>query len=272
LPATLEGAAGTVALLLSLALPISILLGGVLFVPRRAAFWSLERARLAATRHRAVLLGMLGVLALAIVQTQIDPAVTAALGWDFTPTFRAIEGDVHLRLQQAFDLPALTFLLAVVYVIGFPVFTQFTVLLFVWLDAKRLAERAFAAFALCYVLALPFYLFFPVSEVWTVGEARNLALFHPAVEAHLYAFNEVGNCFPSLHTAMSVALAAVAWQSGHRAYARFGAVLATLIVVSTILLGIHWITDVVAGLALAALVVVLVDRFLPQTQTDRISA
>jgi membrane-associated phospholipid phosphatase len=85
---------------------------------------------------------------------------------------------------------------------------------------------------------------------------------------NIYAYNELNNCFPSLHTAIAVALAAVAWRSGApRRYVVFAAILAACIVFSTVYLGVHWVSDVVAGLLLSALVVKLVERFWPAAQT-----
>ena len=98
---------------------------------------------------------------------------------------------------------------------------------------------------------------------------QNLAIQYPLVLKNIYAYNELNNCFPSLHTAISTAMAGVAWRSGApRRYVAFSTILAACIVFSTIYLGVHWVSDVVAGLLLAALVVKLSERFWPTQQTE----
>lgn len=276
----------TTAILLFFALPLTVLAGGALFVPWKRRFWNLAHWTQMLARHGWVVAGLVLMLFPAFLVSVLDPVIYDLLGVDFTNIFVNLEGGFHHWLQSS--LSGLQWflqpVLATAYVAGYPVLIILTPMLGVWLDKGILARRALGAYALCFAFALPFYLFFPVQETWYAyntcppgmpmdlaacnnGEVQNLAIQYPFVLKNIYAYNELNNCFPSLHTAISVAMATVAWRTGApRRYVAFAATLSALIVASTIYLGVHWVADVVAGLLLVPLVVKLVERFWPQAE------
>lgn len=253
----------TLAFLGLVLLPVVGLAGGALFVPWRAEFWRLSTWPGRLRRNLVPLALLTATLGLDVLEAQFDPWITHRLGWDFTAAMASLDGALHEQLQTGLSSPFFRIPVAVCYVLGFPFLVFFTPFLYVWLGRTRTAVRAVCAYSVSLLLALPFYLFVPVDEVWTTGRGQNLAIFHPWVEAHLYAFNKVNNSFPSLHTCMSLVLAYVAWRAGPRRFARVAAVLAGVIVFSTVYLGIHWVADVVAGTLLAVGVVVLIEAFVP---------
>lgn len=265
---TLSGAVATSAFLAFVALPVSILVTNGLFFPDpRAWNWRYSVAMLRA--HGVALLALLAMLIPQNIQAAIDPAFTAALPWRDAPTafIAAYEGGFHEWLQAIPGRAILQPTLAFVYLVGFPYIIISTTAISVWRNDGVRARRAATAYALCYAFALPFYLFLPVNEVWfhldpaNGGSVQQLALHYPIVRESLYAFNEINNCFPSLHTGISVAMALVA--RGVPRFGTFAAVWASLIVFSTMYLGIHWVTDVVAGIVLAILMVRLAKRIWP---------
>lgn len=281
--ANLERILDTTAILLFFGLPVSTAVGGAVFVPWRRPYWTLRHIGAMLARHGWVLAGLVGMLVPMFIESTLDPIMDRLHGLDFTPLFLHMEHGFHQWLQSSLRpaQPLLQPLLTTAYVAGYPFLIILTPVLGIWLDNRPLGRRGLGAYAICYALAVPFYLFFPVQEAWYAyntcppggaadlaacnqGVVQNLAIQYPFVLKNIYAYNELNNCFPSLHTAISVALAAVAWRSGApRRFAVFAAVLAGLIVASTIYLGVHWVSDVVAGLLLAALVVKLVERLWP---------
>ncbi len=74
----------------------------------------------------------------------------------------------------------------------------------------------------------------------------------------VYANDRPYNCFPSLHVSGSVFAALVLWRFHHR-WRIAGAALAVLICASTVLVGQHYVLDVVAGACLAFGCVALVE-------------
>jgi membrane-associated phospholipid phosphatase len=265
----------TTAILLFFALPVTVMVGGLLFVPWQRRYWNLQHwTRMLAT-HGWVIVGLVFMLVPAFIESTIDPIMDELHGLEFTGFFMGVEAGLHPWLQAALaDVQfILRPLLTAAYVGGYPVLIILTPFLGIWLNERILARRALGAYALSFAFALPFYLFFPVREVWHAydptnqGAVQNLAIQYDWVHNHIYAYNELNNCFPSLHTAISVAMAAVAWRSGApKSYVVFATALAGLIVVSTVYLGIHWVLDVVAGLVLAAIVVRLVERLWPRLE------
>ena len=67
-------------------------------------------------------------------------------------------------------------------------------------------------------------------------------------------------CFPSFHTILAILSAVALWRL--RVLRWIGVVVATLIVISTVTTGWHYLVDVVAGLALTALSVAVARRIL----------
>lgn len=264
---------------------VGLTAGGALFLPVSPfspggrLFWTRAHLVSVARAHWKPIAGGFAIIALDVLETRIDPAWTRALGWDFTPLAAGMDGDLQARLQgllihggwlQHGIGHILQLVLQVVYVIAFPFLLYFTPFLFAWADDRIGVRRAVWAISLCYVIAIPFYLFLPVDEVWYytqntpgVAPVENLVLFTPQVGQHLYDFDGLNNNFPSLHTALSCALALVAWQRGTRRFAAFTTVIAVLTVISTIVLGIHWSIDVIIGLALAVAVSAAVRRIVP---------
>lgn len=249
-------------LLVAVLLPATVVFGGLAFLPRDPRYWTWAHVRGALRRDGPVLGAMVAMVAIFSLQVTLDKPITAWLGWDFTPAFAAFDGGLH-RAVQAAAPRWLVVALALVYLLGFPVVIYLTPILGAWLGDRTTVLRGFGVFAGLYILALPFYLFFPVSETWTTGAAENLVLITPWTETVLYAFNDVNNAFPSMHTAMAIASAWAAWRIPSRAYRAFAATMATLIPVSTIVLGIHWSLDVAAGLVCALVVILVVRRAVP---------
>ncbi|HUR62265.1 MAG TPA: phosphatase PAP2 family protein [Candidatus Thermoplasmatota archaeon] len=265
MPDGVTGTLDTTAVLLFFALPMSVAAGGALFVPWRRRYWNLDAWTQALARDGWVVAGLILMLVPEVIESQLDPFLTRHVGLDFTSVAAALDGDLHVRLQALLPQRWLHTLFTFAYVAGYPFLIIFTPILGIWTGRRQMARRALGAYALCYAAALPFYLFFPVQEVWSYDPAvTNIATSYQWVATHLYSFNEINNCFPSLHTAISAAMAGVAWRGPSRRYQHAAWILAAMIVFSTVYLGIHWVVDVVAGLVLAAVAVHLVGRRWPE--------
>jgi membrane-associated phospholipid phosphatase len=104
------------------------------------------------------------------------------------------------------------------------------------------------------VIALPFYFLFPVKEMWA-GNPEKVRLLvdlvSPAVMEAYRANSALDNCFPSLHTSLALTVAIVASRGEGRRAAAVLWILAVAVVLSTLHLGIHWLTDIGAGIVLA---------------------
>jgi DNA-binding SARP family transcriptional activator/membrane-associated phospholipid phosphatase len=124
---------------------------------------------------------------------------------------------------------------------------------------RRTELRPFRVFslgiAITYMISLPFFLFFPVVERWAYPESGAMVLSDLWAMQLIDLFRPISgidNSFPSFHTSLTVlvVLTAVLFRMRYRwAIACLGAT----IVLATIVLGIHWLIDVVAGIATGVL-------------------
>jgi membrane-associated phospholipid phosphatase len=116
--------------------------------------------------------------------------------------------------------------------------------------------RVYALALACdYALSLPFFLVLPVPERWAHPGSGAVLLSDRVSSAlidYLRPISGIDNCFPSFHTSMTVITVAVCFL--FRARLRLAVLgLGATVVLSTVVLGIHWLGDVVAGAAAASL-------------------
>ena len=134
---------------------------------------------------------------------------------------------------------------------------------FAWAFARRSEPQALqtysAAVAIDYLISLPFLIFFPVPERWAFPDADSILLSDLWSSALIDAFRPISaldNCFPSFHTSMTIVMLLCAYV--YRARFRTAAApLGTMIIVSTYGLGIHWIGDIISGIAVGVISVAI---------------
>lgn len=206
--------------------------------------------------YKLVLLvaGMFGVLALNKYELQIEKRMH--LSSDFTGFVFGIEGHFVQTVQHLFVTPWLTPVIVFFYVIMLQ--SVLAASLGVYLvDKNRLMLYSTCyAVILNYAVAIPFYLYFPVNEVWSYAPAgvRFVMLdVFPTFEQEYRALSGLNNCFPSLHTAISLTTALLAYRSGNRRWKVITGINAAVIIFGIFYLGIHWLTDMIGGTLLAVL-------------------
>ncbi|SFS58781.1 phosphatase PAP2 family protein [Paenibacillus sp. BC26] len=175
--------------------------------------------------------------------------------YDFATFFQSIEGNFVANLQHMFENRYLTVFLAFMYVVVF----QAMLIASIGIYSKRSKDKRMF-YALCYAIminylvAIPFYLFLPVNEVW-YHDPTNVSFLmlnvFPDFENQYRALSGLDNCFPSLHTSISVTLAILAVRSGIKRWAWFCCICAVIIIFAIFYLGIHWLIDMCGGVVLA---------------------
>ncbi|MEW6072498.1 MAG: phosphatase PAP2 family protein [Planctomycetota bacterium] len=232
--------------------PISLLLFVLIARPAHNPFLDCAvavRAAIAARGGRLVLAALLGVLAANFAECAVDPAVSAALGWDATPLVRAVESDWVERVQAGVP-PWSLGVLAWFYLSGYV--AVLAAPLVVWTaEGRGPAVAAYtAAFAANYLLALPFYLLVPVREAAWSGLSAAQPLLDvpwPGITAELRAGSALDNCFPSLHVSCTTTVFCLALRHGPRNLRLLAAAAALATAWAVMALGIHWGLDVAAG-------------------------
>ena len=125
--------------------------------------------------------------------------------------------------------------------------------------ARRKNPRAYRTLALAvgidYLVSLPFFIFFPVPERWTYQDSGAILLsdlWTARLIESIRPISGLNNCFPSTHVSLTVILIAFCYV--FRLRFRISALfLGLTIILSTFVLGIHWMADIVAGVAVGVL-------------------
>jgi len=112
--------------------------------------------------------------------------------------------------------------------------------------------RCFAyAIALNYLISLPFYLVYPIPERWAFPESNAILLSDHISSRLIEAFRPISaldNCFPSSHVSVTVLLILAAY-TFQMQLKHFVLAIGLAVILSTYILGIHWLPDIIAGVA-----------------------
>lgn len=179
--------------------------------------------------------------------------------YDLTPLLSGWEGNWPLWLQTTFRSDWLTGFCTTFYLVVFQSVMIASIGIYTFHNNRRMYYAFCVTLLLNYFIAVPFYLFVPVNEVWyTHPEIQFLMLnSFPTFESSYRALSGLNNCFPSLHTSISISMALLATRSGIKRWAVFTWCSAAVIIFSIFYLGIHWFTDMVAGIVLACFAVTI---------------
>ncbi|MDS0242228.1 MULTISPECIES: phosphatase PAP2 family protein [unclassified Haloferax] len=224
-------------------------------------------------REAAPYLGLLTVVLLVNkVARGVGPELSWALGWNATGVIYAVEGN-FVGSVQSLATPALTAVLSTVYLSGYVFLLVFPfIAYFVAADDRPLKLTA-VTYAANYAIGLTCYILFISYGPRNLlpGQVESLLYSsYPQTQILTGEVNVNTNVFPSLHTSLSVSAAAIAIRTRetYPAWAVVASLLASAIAFSTMYLGIHWGTDVVAGVALGLGSVALGDRFVERRSAD----
>ncbi|MBN2599109.1 MAG: inositol phosphorylceramide synthase [Candidatus Thermoplasmatota archaeon] len=217
--------------------------------------------------YHSVYLGLIILVVLVhLLEVNIlDAVITDMLGMNFTSSILFIEdGIVHWFSQQW--TPVLVYFFVFVYIGLYPFLLWFTVLYFIIVDERKAIRTFTYALIWIYAIALPFYLFFPITNVYSYyGTPSALNTVIPSIEHVFYTTTTNNNCFPSLHVAMSLLLVKTVSLTKNKRIIYVTYFCAICVICSVIYLAIHWITDVIGGILLALGVFYLVQHFMKET-------
>lgn len=147
--------------------------------------------------------------------------------------------------------PLLTYICAFIYLCGFSYLMIFTFLLLVITRQFKVLQEYSIAFAFIYFVAFPFYILTPVRTTGysLPNVAPLLYNLDPVVRNGLNTLDPfLDNCFPSLHAALSVmAMLMIVFRTNFKRFKIFAVALTVCVQFTIFYLGIHWITDFIAG-------------------------
>ncbi|WP_050033486.1 phosphatase PAP2 family protein [Halorubrum halophilum] len=223
--------------------------------PRRLyALWNDLRDRLWEIRKPLAALVVV-LIASAIGRSSLQ-TVSELFGLPLTWAIYALEGNFVAWVQATFGSPRLTMYFSAVYVYGYVFLLAFPFLAYLALPRTTTVKRLIVAYALNYAIGLVLYtivLAHGPRNVMPEMVTSLLFTHNPEFMALTGEVNEPTNVFPSLHTSLSVTIGtfAVLTRREYPLWTPIAAWLATSVVIATMYLGIHWLTDVIGGTALA---------------------
>jgi Membrane-associated phospholipid phosphatase len=232
------------------------LVAGVVIVGPRRLYALGERLLPHLRESRREVAALLVVLAVSGVGRPALQSVSEVFGLRLTGSIYALEGGFVAWLQSTFQSPELTVYFSSVYVFGYAFLLVFPFVAYAALPRATTLKRLVVAYTLNYAIGLAVYtvvLAYGPRNVMPDAVTSLLYTFNPHFQALTGEVNVETNVFPSLHTSLSVTVAAFAFLTREK-YPRWVPVawwIAVSVVVSTMYLGIHWLTDVFAGTALA---------------------
>lgn len=206
---------------------------------------------------------IIGVVAFHLIEVRfIDPVITDWVGYDYANTLHGFEdGIVHWFSQNW--TPALVYFFVIIYIGIYPFTLWFSPLYFTLSDNKRALKSLAYGLLLIYIFALPFYLFVPITNVYTFfGSKSALESVIPSIEGFFYSTTTQNNCFPSLHTAMTILIAYTVSLTGNKRMSYFAYFVMIGVIISVIYLSIHWLTDVITGGLLSLAVIFILQRYI----------
>ncbi|MCY9661074.1 phosphatase PAP2 family protein [Paenibacillus chondroitinus] len=171
---------------------------------------------------------------------------------DFTKSIYSIEGNFVSAIQHFFHNDILTVISSYFYVVIFPSVMIASIALYTFQKNHKLFYAICYALMFNYMIAIPFYLFFPVNEVWSFHPNVKLLILDvfPTFEQDYRPLSGLDNCFPSLHTSISVSMAVIAVKSRNTFWKIFVPISSAFIIFTIFYLGIHWLSDMCAGVVL----------------------
>lgn len=227
---------------------IVLLWVGTLHNPFKALF-ALVRELLTTPRFFILFAAMAGILMLNKYELQFEQEHFINQK-DFTPMIFQWEGSLVKHVQDLFYNPSLTPVLAYFYLLVFQALIIGSIGVYLIQHNKAHVYATCYAILINYAMAIPFFLLFPVNEAWSYqpsGVTFYMLEVFPDFEAVYRPLSGLNNCFPSLHTSLSVTMAVLAFRSGNKRWAIITGVSAAIIIFSIFYLGIHWFSDMIAG-------------------------
>ncbi len=244
-----------VLLQLSIVLTVLLLLSTAVFVGRQRLHQTRAEIR---GRIRAIA-PITAVLVLVLlsnsVAREVVPDLSWMIQWNLTWTIYDLEGGFIVWIQSL-STPALTAYFSFIYIYGYVFLLVFPLIAYAALSDTRSIRELLAAYTFNYALGLLCYiLIIAYGPRNLMPELVDGLLYdtYPRYQHLTRQVNRNTNVFPSLHTSLAVTVALMATRTRQQ-YPRWlplAALLAVSVAISTMYLGIHWLIDVLAGVALA---------------------
>lgn len=196
------------------------------------------------------------ILAFRWLSRELLPWVSwRVVGIEITGHLWALEGTT-VAVIQSLGGEVTTSLAVFVYIYGYAFLITFPLVAYYALEQPRALQQLLFAYGINYLVGLVFYVSTIAYGPRNTDHLVFQDLLYESMPHAAYLTNSVNenvNVFPSLHASLSmtVLLMALLTRSEYPLWVPVAVGLAPAVMFSTMYLGIHWLTDVVAGAILA---------------------
>lgn len=206
---------------------------------------------------------ILAVVIVHLIEVNVlDPWSTQFVGTDYATVFKAIEDSIVANMYHLWNIIPLGFFV-IMYIVVYPFILWFSNLYFLIDNQKKALQSLAFSLVPLYILSLPFYLFLPVSNVYTYYDLdSSLSLIFPSINLFFYTTTTANNCFPSLHVAMSILITWAVKHTNNKPYYYFTLFSMLSVIISVMYLAIHWIIDVIGGILVASAAIIISNTVL----------
>jgi serine/threonine protein kinase len=194
------------------------------------------------------------ILAVNWAETSLDnniaahSALAAELRYQFANAMQWLEGGLSFVRHGVTNRVAL-YGYSSAYFLLFPVMLVVVAALLARRRSLAPYRTVVVATGFAYLMSLPFYVLFPVPERWSFSESGAVLLSDRWTTGLIEAMRPISgldNCFPSSHVSLTVIAVAACFIFGLR-FRWTALMLGAIVILSTFVLGIHWIADILAG-------------------------
>ena len=242
------------------------LIGLILFFPKKYFFSKKFEIIKFFKNQLPFILIILAVVTFHLFEVNVlDPRLSVG---DYTNNIKNFEGDIVYWFSQHWT-PILIYFFVLMYIAVYPFTLWFSPLYFLLTNNKKAMKTLAYGLLLIYVIVLPFYLFLPVTNVYTyynVGSALETTI--PTVENFFYSTTTQNNCLPSLHTSITILIAYSVSLTGNKKMTYFTYFTMLTVITGVIYLSIHWITDVVTGALISVGVIFILRKFIREEELN----
>lgn len=177
-------------------------------------------------------------------------------GFRVTSWFYKVEGVSHIVwLQENLDYYFLIHASSIFYVLGLSFFLSMIPVFFILRGEGDLLKEFSKALAVNYMFIIPSYLLFHlVVTSHYAPEVTPLVYKYPQYNAIIQGTNRQVNCMPSGHISISLTITLFAmYRAKAKRLAVFGIIFTAITGFIIIYLGVHWLLDIPAGIAVAVI-------------------
>ncbi|ELY43846.1 PA-phosphatase-like phosphoesterase [Natronorubrum sulfidifaciens JCM 14089] len=202
-----------------------------------------------------ITIALAAVLLFNSVARQIVPDFSWIIDWNLTFPIYDLEGEFIIWLQ-AQATPAVTAYFSFIYIYGYVFLLVFPLVAYFALSETRPLRELLTAYTLNYTIGLLLYVFVIAYGPRNMMPELVEALLYDTYPQYQHLTRQVNrntNVFPSLHTSLAATVSILAYRTRvqYPGWNIVAAVLGISVAISTMYLGIHWVIDVLAGIALA---------------------